>query len=259
VASAPPGSEAALLDIEAAYRTIPVLPAHKAFIVVQHEGCYFIDHTLPFGVSSASGIQGEVADATLDLLDVQKLGQGCKWVDDFVCVRVPIGQNLDGSFIFSFDLSSIRQMTDPLGVPWHPSKGSDFGATVIYVGFLWDLGDHTVSLPEPKCLKYQMKLTSFLARLQVSLKDAMSLNGTLSHITFVLPHRRAYLSNLSQLIASWQNEWAPRHLPPSVKSDLRWWLDTLAHPPPYHALSPSALLHRMSESGLMPLLTGVLE
>jgi len=56
-------------------------------------------------------------------------------------------------------------VTDPLGIPWHPieKKGQDFGVMVKYVGFLWDLVHHKVSLPEKKCIKLLSKLDGFLS------------------------------------------------------------------------------------------------
>jgi len=58
VASAPPGTQAATLDIEAAYRTIPVWPHHKRFLVVEVDGQLFIDHVFLFGLATAGVFKG---------------------------------------------------------------------------------------------------------------------------------------------------------------------------------------------------------
>src|SRR5882672_5741378 len=41
------------------------------------------------------------------------------------------------------------------GIPWHPieKKGQDFASSVKYVGFLWDLEQRRVSLPDKKRVK----------------------------------------------------------------------------------------------------------
>jgi hypothetical protein len=91
VATAPPGTEAATLDIEAAYRTIPVWPPHKQFLVVAAGNDLFIDHVFPFGLSTAGGVQGHVADATVDILSSYDLGPIKKWVDDHTFFRFPDG------------------------------------------------------------------------------------------------------------------------------------------------------------------------
>src|SRR6267154_162505 len=72
----------------------------------------------------------------------------------------------------------------------------------------------------------------------MSCKDAMSLNGTLSHVSFVIPHGRAYLANLPGFIAQFPNKHSSRHSPPAVKKDLQWWFDILSSQPPPRNLSP---------------------
>ncbi|KIM64881.1 hypothetical protein SCLCIDRAFT_59433, partial [Scleroderma citrinum Foug A] len=89
IARAPPGSQAASLDIEAAYRGITISPDHKRFLVVMFEDLLYLDHTLPLGLTSASGLQGEVSDAIVDIWNALNVGPMLKWVDDFVIFRSP--------------------------------------------------------------------------------------------------------------------------------------------------------------------------
>jgi hypothetical protein len=105
VATAPPGSEAATLDIEAAYRTCPALPDHKHFIVCGINGMVWLDHTLPWGIRSAHWILGEVIDASLDIIEC--------------CLReiawhIPRSQN-----ILSWSNGTASQL-DPIGLPSSP-------------------------------------------------------------------------------------------------------------------------------------------
>jgi hypothetical protein len=102
------------------------------------------------------------------------------------------------------------------------------------LGFLWDLTQRSVALPDEKHTKYWIKLMALLDSLNkgkgISLKDAMSINGTLSHIAFVIPHGHAYLANLCTFIASFpsNSKFAKHHPPPSVKTDvgITTWLGT---------------------------------
>jgi hypothetical protein len=82
VAIAPPGMQAATLDIEVAYRTVPVWPLHKHFLVVSARDSFFIGHVFPFGLTTARGVQRNVADATVDILHNLELGPIKKWVDN---------------------------------------------------------------------------------------------------------------------------------------------------------------------------------
>lgn len=116
IAWAPPGTQAASLDIEAAYRSIPILPDHKRFLVVMFNDQLFLDHVLPFGLSPASGLQ-----------------------DDFNIFRSP---SASGSFLgicdgevfrYDYDLDHAKAAIS-LGVPWHKEKGQPFRDSVEYLG-----------------------------------------------------------------------------------------------------------------------------
>jgi hypothetical protein len=218
--------------------------------VVEVDGKLFIDHVFPFGLATAGGVQGHVADATVDILDSLDLGPIKKWVDDHTFFRFATSGGLllpDGSlspFIYKHGLLEIYTLSKPLRVPWHPKKCRDFASIFVYLGFLWDLVQRSVTLPDKKRIKYRNKLASLLdvlnSRKSISYKDAMSLNGTLSHVTFVIPQGRAYLANLCTFIASFpsNSKFTKRHPPPSVKYDLKWWFNTLSRPPSARSLSP---------------------
>lgn len=254
VSSAPSGTQAATLDIEAAYRTIPVWPAHKRFLVVSFEGFFWIDHTFPFGLTTAGGVQGHVADATVDILAKLDVSPIKKWVDDHSIFRFPTGGGVllpDGSttpYQYLFGLIEVYDKSRPLGVPWHPRKWTDFSFIFVYLGFLWNLTERSVTLPESKRLKYFNKVSDVLLSLKtssgrpgkLSCADAMSINGTLSHVSFVIPHGRTYLANLSHFIAGFPEHahHASHHPAPSLVSDLEWWHSILsALPPPRHLIS----------------------
>jgi hypothetical protein len=89
VATAPPETQATSLDIESAYRTIPILPDHKRYLVVHFHNNFYIDQNLPFGASSAAGLQGKVTNATVDIWDHAKISPTWIWVNDFLVVRIP--------------------------------------------------------------------------------------------------------------------------------------------------------------------------
>jgi hypothetical protein len=226
------------LDIEGAYRTIPCKPDHKRFLVVIFEGLFYMDHNIPFGLGSAAGLQGEVADCIIDLWNALKVDPAVKWVDDFDIFRFPSPNGkfygtVDGViYRYDYDLDSMKEMIAPLGVPWHKTKGSDFSDIFVYVGFTWDLTQKTVSLPEKKRIKYLNKLTIFLQKYehaQVPKRELESVIGTLSHITFVFQHGRSFMSNLYEFLTDFKNDYIPRYMRSSVISDLKWWHAILSY------------------------------
>src|SRR5882724_8096849 len=65
----------------------------------------------------------------------------------------------------SFDLATIKQITDPLGIPWHPllKEGHNFQSSFSYIGFEWDIHSRTVTISSEKCLHLISKLTTPLS------------------------------------------------------------------------------------------------
>lgn len=233
ITTAPPGTQAASLDIESAFRQIPILPDHKAYLVIQcKEGEFYIDHVCPFGIASGTGVQGEIMDAIVDILTAHGFGPSPKWVDDLAQFRYPTGTWL-GQYTYAHDIDALFRITTPLGVPWKPGKCSDYAYMLTYVGFLWDLRERTVALPEDKRLKFLAELGSFLSAIErgpVSVRECMTILGKLSHITFVFQQGRAYLTNLSSFIASFTNNHATSDAPSSVIADMKWWKEVLRGP-----------------------------
>src|SRR5882724_10657675 len=67
VATCPPGSQGACLDIISAYRNSPLLLAHKAYIASMWQGQIYIDHCAMEGLSTAVNIQGAPDDALIEI------------------------------------------------------------------------------------------------------------------------------------------------------------------------------------------------
>lgn len=235
--------------MEGAYRTVPTKPNHKRYLVVSFEGFFYLDHNIPFGLTSASGLQGEVADATIDILKHLLIDPAVKWVDDFTIFRFPsisgsfVGVSDGRSYTYDYDLTSVKQSIGPLNIPWHKEKGQEFGDVFTYVGFEWDLPRKTVSVCDRKRLKNLAKLESFLAEFshsQVPKKRVEQIVGSLSHLSFVYSRGRSRLPNLYDTLTNYKNDFHPRYLSSSSLTDLRWWSTILSCPQIYRSLRPVA-------------------
>ncbi|OJT04921.1 hypothetical protein TRAPUB_4263 [Trametes pubescens] len=237
VATAPPGAQMATLDIDSAFRRIPIWPPHKAYLVVQAKPERFmINHVCCFGIGSGPGLQGGVMDPFVALLDVRLWGPNKKWVDDLNNMRFPIAAGPNpGEWVYGHSVEDIFELAGRLGVPLHQEKWTRHAYTGVYAGFVWDLPNKTVAIAESKRDKYVRRLDEALAEARegagrVNLKTMQKLNGTLSHCTFVYTSGRSFLAGLSSFIASFNNEHAGRYPPKSVISDLKWWRAILAKP-----------------------------
>jgi len=190
LASCPTRTQAASLDIAKAYQNSPILPAHKKYLCILWKGTIYVQHVTIKSLETAGGIQGSIADATIAILKHHSIELTIKWVDDFIFFRSPsISVTSGPSEYFSFDLSSILNITKPLGIPWHrlSKKGHDFQQTFNYVGFTWDIASRSVSLPSDKHLRLLNKVSAMLISPAplVNKCTVASIHSSLQHMTVV--------------------------------------------------------------------------
>ena len=188
------------------------------------------------------GIQGNVADAAIALLKFHGVEPAIKWVDNFIFFRSPIVSSLGTSSppSFTFNLKTIKQITDPLSILWHPlsKKGHDFQSFFSYVGFKWDIDSKTVTISSKKCLCLISKIVSLLSipHLCVNKKTVASIYGSLQHVTLFYQQGQVHLSALSRFLSKFPNDHILHHLPTSCLHQLSWWSMALAIPNPSYLL-----------------------
>jgi hypothetical protein len=250
VIDAPPNTQAATLDVDAAFRRCPIRPSQQPNFVINFEGLCYIDHVAPFGTSSAGFAFGRVADAMMAIMRSRNIGPAKNWVDDFVFFRSPVAPELSTSpqpsaaCTYPYDLDTIESITQPLGWPWKHSKTKPFNSTFTYLGFLWDLTAKCVQIPDKKKVKYLNRLTPWVEGTKFSRKEAESILGTLVHCALAIPDGRSRLPSLSRFAASFNGSCSnfTRKSPPStVLNDISWWRlhlqegfcgSALSRPPP---------------------------
>jgi hypothetical protein len=242
VIEAPENTEAATLDVDAAFRCCPVHPTQQRNFIIHWDDSYYVDHNAPFGATSAGGVFGRVADAKSAILKHKKIGPSKNWVDDFVFFRFPL--RLHPSPVFPYTLADIYALAKRLGWPWKESKTRPFAVEFKYLGFIWNLATKTVQVPEQKKLRYLEKLLPWHEGSKFMKKDVESVLGTLVHCSLAVPEGRSHLPSLSRFAASFNFLSSPfiRKTPsPSVLTDIHWWRtqltadfcgSVLAKPPP---------------------------
>ena len=87
----PPGSQASIRDVSEAYRTIPVHHKQWPGLVVRLKGedNFVANINNSFGLTSAGGAHGMLADAGTDIMRASGIGPVSKWVDDHIFFRIP--------------------------------------------------------------------------------------------------------------------------------------------------------------------------
>ena len=88
----PPGCQAAARDIREAYRNAPLEFEQFAGTVIRllGEDSFAINTAVCFGLTSAGGVWGLIADALADIFRAAGIGPVLKWVDDFLFIRLPV-------------------------------------------------------------------------------------------------------------------------------------------------------------------------
>ena len=242
----PPGTQACTLDIEKFHRTCAVLPDHKPWLVLQgHKDQFYVDHVHPFGASCASSNAGMIANAMVDIWIAEGVKPILKYEDDLNIMRYPVpdGQFKDGQYTYAYDRPEMLRRIEPLKIPWHPEKGDPyFSSLSIFIGMLWDLENHRVSLPEQKRQKYLRRVSEFISNFErgrCQLRDVERIHGSLCYISFIFRAGRSHLPSLSNFAASFKgDEFIHRFPSRSLITDLKWWLKELTVMNFYRQLIP---------------------
>ncbi|KAF7302511.1 hypothetical protein HMN09_00885500 [Mycena chlorophos] len=248
IANAPPGTQAMSLDISKFHRTVPILPAHKKWFVVRGPRGYYIDHCAPFGGSGSSGNASKIATAIEDIWEAEIVDDPDHYEDDGIVPRTPLETLMEvdepaetltmevdepdeptrtfhkpripvesvvvgtTTYHYAYSRKSALAAIEPLRVPWHPVKWTEFLFELVYIGFLWNLPEKRSS-------------ASFASAADARSTTSKKFHGSLCHICFVYPEGRSYLAD----ITAFQNRFDPdkplvtRYPPPSVYTALGWW------------------------------------
>jgi len=78
-----PGTKGAMLDMDSAFRRVPIKPDQQPTFIVCWDGKVYIDHTGPFFPSSSLGVFGRLADMVVDIYKSKGIAPIKKCDDSF--------------------------------------------------------------------------------------------------------------------------------------------------------------------------------
>ena len=142
----------AKVDIESAYRLIPVHPQDRPLQAVRWEGQVFIDPMLPFGLRSAPKIFNAVVDALNWLLHQRGIPHVLHYLDDFIIISPPHSPQGQES------LSRLRQLCGELRVPITEHKTDGPTTCLVFLGIEIDTVAGQFRLPGDKLRRLQALL-----------------------------------------------------------------------------------------------------
>jgi hypothetical protein len=132
---------------------------------------------------------------------------------------------------FTYCDTYIDHLSDLLGIPWEHSKTIPFSSTAPYLGFVWNLENHTVSLLEAKKIKYKEAITEWGNKATHTLQEVEQLYGKLLHASLVVPAGQAYLTTLEAMLGIFHKcPFIPCTPPKGTASDLLWWFNRFSNP-----------------------------
>ncbi|GLB43995.1 putative tyrosine recombinase [Lyophyllum shimeji] len=151
---------------------------------------------------------------------------------------------------YTYSSADIDAISQTLGIPWEASKTIEFSFSVQYLGFVWDLQERTVSVPEGKKAKYLQAITEWKSSKTHSLDEVQRLYGKLLHTSLVVPAGRAYLTQLEAMLGSFRDRpFTPHHSPSGTAQALEWWSTVLQQPCIYRRIpGPCILIDRQAYS-----------
>ena len=211
----------AKVDIESAFRIIPIAPKDTPLLGFKWRDKYYMDIVLPMGCASACAIF-EAFSSALEWVAVSKLGASkvVHVIDDFLFMAESIEK-------CEQDMRSFMDLCAKIGVPLAPGKTVGPTTALQFLGVTLDSVSMEARLPEDKLARCQMLLQSFLSRQKVTLRELQSLIGVLNFACTVIIPGRAFLRRLIDLTLGVSRPSYHIRLTRQVKLDLVLWQEFL--------------------------------
>ncbi|RLJ22739.1 hypothetical protein DJ031_00310 [bacterium endosymbiont of Escarpia laminata] len=213
----------AKVDIESAFRIIPISPADRPLLGFKWRGQFFMDAVLPMGCSSACAIFERFSTALEWAAKVKlQVTEVIHVIDDFLLLAPSFEKCND-------DLRAFIAMCEQIGVPLAPGKTVGPSTALPFLGIILDTVQMHARLPDDKLEKARALLLSFQSKQKVTLKELQQLIGVLSFASAVVVPGRAFLRRLiDQTMGRLKPHYHIR-LNRQTKLDLGVWLEFLQH------------------------------
>ena len=219
-AAYPRGALLAKVDIESAYRLIPVHPLDRHLQAVEWGGQVYVDPMLPFGLRSAPKIFNAIADALEWGVRQQGVAHIFHYLDDFIVIGAPDSPECARA------LAILMHTCTRLGVPLADHKREGPATCLTYLGIEVDTAAAQLRLPADKLARLRDLLDSWGDRKTCTRRELESLLGIINHACKVVRSGRCFRRRMLDLLHG-----GPRPLPHSCpirlnrefRSDLTWW------------------------------------
>ena len=213
------GALMAKVDIEKAYRIVPIRPEDRYLLGMKWRDKYFVDLALPFGLRSAPGIFNTLADLFEWILqNYYDAADILHYLDDYFTFGPA------GSPTCSNSVNSIQQASRDLGLPLALDKWEGPTTCLIFLGIELNSVSMTARLPTDTLTELQSIISYWTQKKFCTRKLLESIVGKPSHACSVVAYGRTFLQRLINLLRSSQSRQKFIRLDKQARPDLQWWL-----------------------------------
>ena len=212
-----PGALMAKMDVQRAYRNIPVAPDDRRLLGFQWQSQVYIDKALPFGLRSAPLIFSAVADTLLWIMTRRGVAWAIHYVDDFLTMGGSQSDECHRNMALMHDTCA------QAGLPLEPSKTQGPVSKLTFLGIELDSTAMEIRLPDEKLAQTINIIAQWRHRTACIKRDLLSLIGILAHASKVVKSSRILLRKLIDLSTKVTH---PQHyirFNVEARSDIEWW------------------------------------
>ena len=210
------------IDIQHAFRLLPVHPSQWVLLGIHWQGMFFVDTRLPFGLRSSPAIFTSFADTVHWILQNKyHLTESTHYSDDFLFVHPPTLS------IANNEIGIAQSAFNHLGIPTADDKTEGPAHQITYLGIEIDSAEQIIRIPEDKYVELMNSLPFWTSRRKCTKKELLSLIGKLSFVCKVVRPGRIFLRRLIDTSTSVKKLHHHITLNSEARADIKWWIDFL--------------------------------
>ena len=211
------GTILAKLDLESAYRILPIHPDDRMLLGMEWKGNWYVDTALPFGLRSAPKIFTAMADGLLWIMAANGVQSALHYLDDYIFFGHP------GSSECEEFLRTALSLCQLLGVPVSVKKLEGPATIIVFLGIELDTVALEMRLPGDKLQRLRSIIRAWQEKKSCKKRDLLSLIGHLQHACKVVRYGRSFLRRMINLSMQVKELHHHIRLNASFRSDLLWW------------------------------------
>jgi hypothetical protein len=210
------------LDVEAAYKQVPVRPEDWHLLGFRWNDKFYYERVLPFGLKSSCRLWDLFAAALHFFFEARGVPVVIHYIDDFLFVLESTQEQLAHEL-----LAQVLELCAKLGIPMAPKKTEGPTHILVFLGILLNSVEMTASLPEDKLIELRALTKAWLEKSHASKLETQQLVGLLAFATGVVRPGRFFLRRLWQHVVNCDRLSPDRHarlrLTLAAKADVAWW------------------------------------